>query len=344
MSNIHIQYYYSSDKKTLLDTEIVIPVDYWDKSTLVITPDLPPQFGGAKRLNKALQVQMRLVENIISYAVKKKIENTGDFVKKFYSPDLDIYSLDGLVKQEADKKIAEEKAMAEAIRQDVFKQIDAFVTSKEKKLCKDFPRLFKNLKDHLYAYEQARNIKITFDSFTLNFYEDFVDFLSHEYVQPRRKTIVVGFKINTVGKTIHQLRRFLNNRIKKKIIAPIDLSEWEVVGEQTDAVYLSFDEIEKVRNVDLSAHPHLLPYRDDFVLGCLTALRFSDFSTLEKPDVRGDYLYKKKEKSGHWVVIPLKDAARVILEKRFNSNYTPLTNVTESIDCSFFVLVCLNFR
>jgi len=63
----------------------------------------------------------------------------------------------------------------------------------------------------------------------------------------------------------------------------------------------------------LSDHPHLINYRNDFVLGCLTGLRFSDFSELMKDDVRKDMLYKKQNKSDHWVVIPLKDEAIHIL-------------------------------
>lgn len=188
------------------------------------------------------------------------------------------------------------------------------------------PRIYRNMKDHLSAYQKARNIDLTFEHFTLDFYEDFVDFLSYEYVQPRRKEKVVGLKINTVGKTINQLRTFLINRAKKKIIQPIDLSDWEVVGEEVDAEYLNWDEIEQMKSVDLSNYPHLQPYRDDFVFGCLTGLRFSDFSVLEKPDIRGDFLYKKQQKSSHWVVIPLRKAAREILENRFENNYTPLTN------------------
>lgn len=43
--------------------------------------------------------------------------------------------------------------------------------------------------------------------------------------------------------------------------------------------------------VDLSEHPHLIPYR-------------------------GDFLYKKQGKSRHWVVIPLRKIAREILEDR----------------------------
>jgi hypothetical protein len=99
-----------------------------------------------------------------------------------------------------------------------------------------------------------------------------------------------------------------------------------VVGEEVDAEYLNWDEIEKIWKLDLSRHPHFIPYRDDFVLGCLTGLRFSDFSVLESPDIRGEFLYKKQQKSSHRVVIPLRQAAKDILEHRFKKGYEPLTN------------------
>lgn len=93
-----------------------------------------------------------------------------------------------------------------------------------------------------------------------------------------------------------------------------------------DAVYCNWNEIGLIYNLDLKEYPHLEEYRDDFVLGCLTALRFSDFSKLEKHDIRGEMLYKKQQKSNHWVVVPLRDEAKVILENRFRKNLKATTN------------------
>ncbi len=90
-----------------------------------------------------------------------------------------------------------------------------------------------------------------------------------------------------------------------------------LLEEEVDAVYLNWDEIKKIFQVDLSRYPHLVDYRDDFVLGCMTGLRFSDFSKLMKDDLRGDMLFKKQQKSDHWVVIPLRPEAKKILDDRF---------------------------
>ena len=80
------------------------------------------------------------------------------------------------------------------------------------------PRIHRNMKDHLLAFETFREMPITFESLDINFYDSFVDFLTYDDVLARRKKRVVGLKTNTVGKTIKQFKTFLKDRIKKKII------------------------------------------------------------------------------------------------------------------------------
>jgi integrase len=70
----------------------------------------------------------------------------------------------------------------------------------------------------------------------------------------------------------------------------------------------------------------LYDYRNDFVLGCLTGLRFSDFSNLSETDIVGDLLRKKQQKSDHWVVIPLRREAKVILSERFQRKVPVYSN------------------
>jgi integrase len=101
---------------------------------------------------------------------------------------------------------------------------------------------------------------------------------------------------------------------------------WKVLEEEVDAVYLTMYEINAIYNLDLSNHPNLCSYRDDFVLECLTGLRFSDFSDLEKEDLRKDMLHKKQNKSDRWVVIPLREEVLSILKNRFNNNIRTASN------------------
>ncbi len=114
--------------------------------------------------------------------------------------------------------------------------------------------------------------------------------------------------------------------MRRKIIAPIDLSDFKILDEETDAIYLTVQEIRTLYNLDLSAHPHLTRFRDLFVLGCFTGLRFSDFSNIKPEDIRKGMLYKKQGKSDHWVVIPLRPEASEILINRFKNNVPRVSN------------------
>ena len=74
------------------------------------------------------------------------------------------------------------------------------------------------MRNTLLAYQQYSKKQITFESFDFNFYEDFVGYMMYDHIHRRRKTIIRGFRISTIGRTIKQLRIFLRNRMRKKII------------------------------------------------------------------------------------------------------------------------------
>jgi site-specific recombinase XerD len=186
--------------------------------------------------------------------------------------------------------------------------------------------VYRNIKAHLLAFEKYRCKRITFDDLDFSFYDAFVYYLTFHHTDMRRKTQLVGLKLNTIGKTIKHFRVFIKDRVKRKIIPAIDLSDFKITEEESDAIYLTRQEIAHIYHTDLTAYPYLVEYRDLFVLGCLTGLRFSDFSTLQPEDLKRDMLYKKQTKSDHWVVIPLREEAKLIFTRQFKDKLKCLTN------------------
>jgi integrase len=320
-SVIFIQYCYSSEKRVTLNTEIAIPPKYWVKKKLSISPTLPIEFGSHEQLNDSLKQMLRLAEDLIELATKQGIAEKGVFVKQAFKPNLDIQTLqtDAVVVQQL--SIQRPKSS-----NDFYGQFEDYIRSKEKKVSKATKTVFKNTMEHIQAFDTFRGKKVTFNSFDYAYYTDLVDFLTYDYVLPRKKETTCGLKNNTIGKTIRQLRIFLRDRIRRKIIATIDLSDFKILEEETDAIYLTYAEIEKIYNTELSEYPFLKEYRDLFVLACLTGLRFSDFSTLRPEDLRNNMLYKKQEKSDHWVVIPLRKVAKDIFTSQFRERIPQLTN------------------
>ena len=315
---IYIQYSVTRSSRVLLNTGIEIPSAFWDKKSSIISQDIPKEYGLADDLNYELKKILRIAEDIVMFAKKKEILDPAVFVKNTFKPDFDVSSL-----PEIENEIKKRDVL---LNLNIYFQIDDYIQSKTKKVSQYMPRIYRNMKDHLLAFETFRKQPITFDILDLTFYEEFVDFLMYDYVQKRRQEKIMGLKINTIGKTIKQFRTFLRNRIRKRIIPPIDMEGWTIMEEEVDAVYLRWNEIKLMYQVDLSNHLHLMDYRDDFVLGCMTGLRFSDFSKLVKDDLRGDMLYKKQQKSDHWVVIPLRPEAKEIIKRRFSKDVPPPTN------------------
>lgn len=92
--------------------------------------------------------------------------------------------------------------------------------------------------------------------------------------------------------------------------------------EPTNAVFLSMNEITRIyyykfgRQDKRRAKERI---RDLFVVGCLTALRYSDYSTLTADNLQGNYIVKRTKKTNVDVKVPAHDYVKEIFAK-YNGN------------------------
>jgi hypothetical protein len=309
---ISLQYCFSAEKRVLLNTGVKIPIQYWNKKTGRISKDLPGEYGNLQMLETALTNQLRKAEDMVSFAQKQKNICPMKFLKEnFHLND----------KWRLEQMSDEQKSL------DVYYNIDEYAKAKEGSVKKCTINVINAMKAHLKLFEKYRNETITFDSFDAQFYEDFVFYLTYEVPQVRRKEVLKGLKVNSVGKTIKHLKSFLKDRMRKKIIPFMDLSAFKVMEEEVDAVYLSWKELSSIYHLDLSSQPQLEKYRDLFVLGCLTGFRFSDYSDIKPEEVRDGMLYVNQTKTLSTVVVPLKKDARHILIEKYNMQMPQVSNV-----------------
>lgn len=312
---IYYQYCYTSEKRVLLSTEIAIPSQFWNKKRQCVSKSLPPEYGEEETINKELTRLKKIVEGLIEQGELSSTDNLGVYVKERFTPKLKIEEV---------KANAEIKTVKKA--PDFFAQIEDFIKSKEKKVDPLTLGSIKGMRDHLKAYQEHSKKVITFASLDFNFYCDFVEFLTYDYQLRRKKLPEYGLKTSTIGRTIKKLRMFIKDRVRRKIITPIDLSEFKILNEETDTIYLTYDEISTIYYTDLSQHQHLIQYRDLFVLGCLTGLRFSDYTSLHYEDVRKGMLYKKSKKVDSWTIVPLLDEAQIIFDTHFKDRLPKISN------------------
>ncbi len=324
-STIYVQYCYSATQRTLLHTGTKIQPQYWDKKQRLISSALPRDQGDYDALNRELLRMQRMVEDLVTMANRAKVPNKCKFVKESFTPNLipaDVIQKMKDIELQENEQVEKERRLKE----DLYFQFDDYIKSKARKVSKATLTVYQNVKSHLLAFEIFRNKAITFQSFDFSFYEDFVDYLTFDHIHMRRNEIQTGLRVNTIGKTIKQLRGFLKDRMKRKIIPFIDLTDYKVSEEESDAIYLTYDEIASIYHTPTPNHSHLAEYKDFFVLACLTGLRFSDFSVLKPEDLRKGMLYKKQEKSDNWVVIPLRQEAKDIFTAQFKEKIPQLTN------------------
>ncbi len=301
-SLLFIQYCYSKSKRVLLNSDISIPEKYWNKETGRIVNSLPVKFGNAKELEAELRHKTRLAEKLIDYATTSVNTCPVRFLKRNFKRSINL-NLDD---------IGYDKG-----KQCVFSQIDLYLRDKTGLVQEATLTTIRTMKKHLAAFQEVRKAAITFDSFDLTFYNDFIRYLTYEYPLLRRSKLIKGLKTNSTGKTIKHLKSFLKDRMARKIIPYFDLGFLKCLNEDVDAVYLSWSELSSVYHLDLSQVPYLIKYRDLFVLGCLTGFRFSDYSNIQITDIRDGMLHIVQKKTSSVVIVPIREDARQILIEKY---------------------------
>jgi len=174
--------------------------------------------------------------------------------------------------------------------------------------------------NHLKGFEKAKGIKkpLTFDSFTLDFYNDFYEYLEKDH----------NLSINTIGTRIKNLKVLLSESYERGLHENLTFKSkrFKVVQETSDSIYLNESELEKIYNLDLSGNNRLDHVRDLFLIGCWTGLRFSDLKQVTKEKITDGMLKIRSIKTGEFVVIPLHNTVIEILEKYSWNLPKPISN------------------
>ncbi len=161
--------------------------------------------------------------------------------------------------------------------------------------------------NHLKAFLSTYRRNIDFETVDLEFYNDYLRFLTH----------TVQLQPNTMGDHIKRIKTILREARARGIkVNPAFESEYFAKpAEETDSIYLTVRELELLEALDLSKNSKLERVRDLFLVGCYTGLRYSDYSALTPEHVRDGFIYIKQAKTGKDVVIPVHPRVRVIMSK-----------------------------
>lgn len=123
-----------------------------------------------------------------------------------------------------------------------------------------------------------------------------------------------GLMLSTVKSTMAKITALLNKADRRGYSVDRTFSDAEVKDEECESVYLSMIEITRIYYYQgLKRKEEWV--RDYFIIGCLTGLRFSDYSRIGRQNFHDDIIVIKTKKTGSTVKIPVHPFVREIMEK-----------------------------
>lgn len=118
---------------------------------------------------------------------------------------------------------------------------------------------------------KALNPALTFNDIDLAFYDKFVSYLKNEGLAP-----------NTIGSNIKRLKWFMGAALDRDLHSNVAFKKkaFKTTGEDTDAIYLTREEINKFASKDLPER--LKKVADAFIINCYMGMRYSDLIQIQK--------------------------------------------------------------
>lgn len=160
---------------------------------------------------------------------------------------------------------------------------------------------------HIDAFSEEFDCDIFTNSVTAEFLDDFIIYLEDQ-----------GLRHNTIVGYIQKIQTLIRRASQYNYAVDNTYNEIDLQCEPTNAVFLSMNEIARIYYYKFEKQDKRKSkerIRDLFVIGCLTALRYSDYSTLTKDNFQGDYLVKRTKKTNVDVKIPLHAYVKEIYAK-----------------------------
>jgi len=160
---------------------------------------------------------------------------------------------------------------------------------------------------HLNAFSKQYNANIYTNSVGEEFLEDFVTYLEGN-----------DLRQNYISNLLSLVKSMAAKAAKYGYAVDPSYDDVSIKLENTFSIFLSMNKITRIYYyMGLTKKQEKI--RDLFVVGCLTALRFSDYSTLTTDNFTKDFIIKIVKKTKTRITIPIHDYVREILNK-YNGN------------------------
>lgn len=160
---------------------------------------------------------------------------------------------------------------------------------------------------HIDQFSKLYDCDIFTNSITEEFLDDFIIYLENQNL---RHNTIVGY--------ILKIQSMVRKASQYNYAVDSTYDEIDMRLEETNAVFLSMNEITRIYYYKFEKQDKRKAkerIRDLFVVGCLTALRYSDYSYLTKDNLQDGYIIKRTKKTNVDVKVPAHDYVKEIFAK-----------------------------
>ena len=201
-----------------------------------------------------------------------------------------------------------------------FEFVDEFIlrssNTKKSSTIKEYTYTINDLK----IFEKHNKRRIEWDTIDMKFYDAYMEYQYN----------VKGNSQNLFGKRIKTLKTFLNDAFERGDNKHLMYKGFKVLHKETDAIYLTEDEIEKIYKLDLIENKRLEKVRDLFIIECNTGLRFQDLMHIEKENILEESIKIKVRKTGEILNTLLLPETRTLL-KKYNYQLPKISNTNYNL-------------
>ena len=170
-----------------------------------------------------------------------------------------------------------------------------------------YPAVYDAIIGHINRFSQLYDCDIYTNSVTEEFLDDFIIYLQNE-----------GLRHNTIVGYVQKIQSMVRKASQYNYAVDTTYDEINMHEEESHAVFLSMNEIARIyyyKFIHQDKRRARERIRDLFVVGCLTALRYSDYSTLTKDNFQDGFIIKRTKKTNVTVRVPMHDYVREIIAK-----------------------------
>lgn len=272
-------------KRLKMSTGLKVSPKYWQHSSQRVKSS----FNKAIIFNERLRNISHDIESAVLHLINNRVNPTPQAIKDHLKSDAN----------------SEDNAPSKSF----FDYFEEFMEMKKTSVSQATIDTYIYCRNHLRKFASLYHRKITFDSIDYDFQSAFLKHLWE----------TVKLNNNSTGKIIKNLKVFLRWATKMGYNTNKEFLDFKCSSIDSDQVALNTEELDSIRDLDLSDFPYLSNARDLFLIQCYTGLRYSDLAKITTANIKGNRLHIYTVKTKDILNIYITDPLREILDKFINN-------------------------